>query len=368
MRLLPLALAIACSDKSAEPLDDTAPVTDDTGDSGEPAVVEPVITGSIVLPEGTARSADITVGVVHVRFGWGPKIESTLVSAVVADDGSFTLALPDEPLGVSIYSVEDDPDLDGATYLLIAFEDTDKDGAFTEGEPWLGAPLERLVVFLEESAALPTGWAAGWSLVDSGLSGIHDNDKCALDRSNPLTFRESGGFPVFSAITDPVQLPLPGLPATLTMSGTVDGFSRMGVFDYMALQGYADTPLMADVDADGSFTLTLSEAPSEDSFLNSDPDSSYALGVPLAYTDTDSSGSYSDKDTLSNVMTCLDGEDAMARYSRPVSTWRGWRVLECYGGNTGWKLVTESIEGGWREFRTSAEATSLHVADGECHW
>ena len=58
----------------------------------------------------------------------------------------------------------------------------------------------------------------------------------------------------------------------------------------------------------------------------------------------------------------------MARYTMPVSTWRGWRLMECYEANAGWRLVTQAEDGGWRAFQSSEAATQLHLELGECHW
>ncbi len=367
--LLPLLL-IGCGDKegiadTAPPIDDTAPL--DSGDSAVTAV-DPVITGTVVLPEDTAMPAEVTVGVVHLRFNWGPSVEGTLASAVVGKDGSFTLELPREPLSVSIYELEEKLKLDGATHFLVAFEDTNGDGGFDEGEPLLGAPLERMVVFLEDSPSIPEGWSAGWSLVDSGMSGTYETGNCLLDTDSPLTWRDYAGYPDFSLITDPVEIPLFGLPATLTLSGTAVGVSRIGIFAYQELSGDADIAPLADAASTDTFSIALTEPPPEEAWITADPDWNYALGIPVAYTDTDKSGGYSKKDERSNLTTCLDGEDAIARYTKPVTAWRGWRLMECYEANAGWRLVTQAADSGWKSFRTSAEAAALHIEDGACRW
>ncbi|MFT5681470.1 MAG: hypothetical protein ACI8RZ_002376 [Myxococcota bacterium] len=365
MRLLPLLL-IGCGDKDPA---DTAPstATVDSGDSAVPAV-DPVITGTVTLPEDTVMPAEVTVGVVHLRFNWGPSVEGTLVSTVADKDGSFTLELPNKPLSISIYGLEDKLKIDGATHFLIAFEDTNKDGAFDEGEPLLGSPFETMVVYLESSPTMPKGWTEGWSLVDSGMSGPYETGNCLLDTDSPLTWRDYAGYPVFSLITDPVEIPLFGLTASLTLSGTAVGVDHLGVFAYQELNGEADIAPFADVASSKAFSVTLTDAPPQEAWITADPDSNYALGIPIAYTDADKSGDYTEGDERSNLTTCLDGEDAIARYTKPVTTWRGWRLMECYEANAGWRLVTQASDTGWKLFRTSQEATTLHIEDGACRW
>ncbi len=140
------------------------------------------------------------------------------------------------------------------------------------------------------------------------------------------------------------------------------------MFAYQELAGSAEIAPFADVAGGETFSLTLSEAPPDEAWITSDPDSNYALGIPQPYTDTDKSGGYSDGDDRRISTTCLDGDEAIARYTKPVTSWRGWRLIECYEGNAGWRLVTRASDGGWRTFRTSAEATTLHIEDGACSW
>ena len=166
-----------------------------------------------------------------------------------------------------------------------------------------------------------------------------------------------------------MEILLRGLPATLTLAGTAVDVTGVGIFPYQNLLGKADMPLLADGDASsGTFSLTLTDPPLEEAWITGDPDWNYAFGILQTYTDTDESGGYTAKDDRASLTTCFEGNDAIARYTKPVTAWRGWRLMECYSGNAGWRLVTEDVEGGWKDFRTSAEAASLTIEDGTCHW
>jgi hypothetical protein len=91
-----------------------------------------------------------------------------------------------------------------------------------------------MVVYLEDSEEVSaTGWSAGWSMVDSGMAGSYESGNCLLDTDNPLNWRDYAGYPIFSEIgSASVNIPLRGLPASLTMSGTAVDFERLGIFAY----------------------------------------------------------------------------------------------------------------------------------------
>ena len=366
-----LIFLLACADKGT-PADTTVPT--DTADTADTSPIDSgtvaedaIITGTLILPEDTTFPGAVTVGLVHLRFGWAPSVEGTLVSTTLTAPGEFTLELPPTALSSSLYPVARDyPDLDGATHLLIAFEDTDGDGAFSEGEPLLGAPLGQLFVYLD--GEVPAQWSAGWSVMDVGLEGTYESGNCLLDTDDPLTWRDYAGYPEVRSFADPVDLPLPGLPATLTLSGSAaDG--RLAVLPYQTISyGKSYAPL-ADVPVSaGTFTLTLSTPPDEALYLTTDPTWNYALGVPLRYEDTDSSGDYSTADTLTEGVTCIGDEEALARYTKPVFAYRDWRLMECYGANAGWRAVTRDSDGGWKDFRSSDEAAATTVDPTICSW
>jgi len=247
---------------------------------------------------------------------------------------------------------------------LLVFED-DGDGQFESGEMIRGGTLSRLLVYL---VSPQNDWPEGYSLVDTGLSGVYETGNCLLDTDKPLLWRDYAGYPEFHPIDQSISMVLQGHPAQLTMSGSNDlANNGLVVLPYQTVEEGQNLTAFSDTSINETFQVTLTDPPPEDTDINADPDWRYALGIPLAYTDTDDDSTWSSSHDTTRASTCLNGETAVARYTRPVSNYRGWRVMECYGAQAGWRLVTKDSVGGWKEFRSSEEATSLSMSEN-CQW
>ena len=94
-------LASACT--GGEPSDKGSvqetgdPGSDDTGEAPE----GPRLTGSVLVPEDTAREGALTAGLVRVVFGDGPLVFETLAHAPVDEAGAFALSW-DEDAAASV--------------------------------------------------------------------------------------------------------------------------------------------------------------------------------------------------------------------------------------------------------------------------
>ncbi|MDP2316595.1 MAG: hypothetical protein Q8P41_27120 [Pseudomonadota bacterium] len=355
----------ADTDTDADSDTDTDADTDTDTDTDPP---EPqTLAGVVTIPAGAARSGGETVAVVRIVFGDGPLVGATLASAVVGGDGAFALEIPGAPADTDLTALERDaPDLRGALYAIVAFADTDGDGAWAEGENLLGLAMDTWLAYTVGDAA----WPAGWWLADLGLAGQHAPNRCLLDTTAPLAWRD--GYPLASDLSDGVVVPLRGLSAPLDLAGTV-GTLPAGVAHLAALpyEGVFDVtqvyPAAADIPvATGPFALTLVDPPPADTDYNSDPDWRYTVHLNVLYTDRDGTGGWTVDDPLDGGTTCLDGALVYARYTRPLSTYRGYRFLDCYDGTVGWRAVRTDAASGAAVYLTAAEAASLVMEPEDC--
>ena len=306
---------------------DSAPADSGAADSG-PTDSEPsVLAGTTVLPEDTTRTAPLTAAATLVRFGDGPQIGGTLTSAPVGEDGTFTLTLPGAaPEGdVTTLDAHADPVVTGALYAVVVFEDSDGDGGWTEGETLRGLAMDTWL-----------SWTDAWQLVDLGFSGQYAANRCLLDSTVPLAWRE--GYPRFSPLDAGVSVPLRGLPATLVLGGTMSGtgYAGMAGVPYAAVAG-EDLPVAFDVPFASTFSVSLTDAPPDDTDYGSDPDWRWTVHLPVVYV-TD------DWTAWDGATACAAGLPVYARYTRAVTTYRGYRFLDCYQGNVGWRMARSDAD------------------------
>lgn len=339
-------LVAACAGPSGDP----QPGDTSTGDSApadDTAPPTPVeLHGTTVLPEDTTLVEPLTAAAVLIRFGDGPVVDATLVSTPVEADGSFTLVLPEGAPEADLGALDPnaDPVVTGALYAVLAFEDADGDGAWAEGETVRGLAMDGWLI-----------WTDAWRLADLGMAGQYAANRCLLDTTVPLSWRE--GYPHYSALEAGVTVPLRGLPARLTLGGTMEGEGYLGLaaVPYAALTG-ADLPVAFDVPFAPTFSVSLDEAPPADADQGSDPDWRWTVHMPVLYTTTDWS-------TWDGASACSGDDPVYVRYTRPVTTYRGYRFLDCYDGNVGWRVARSDPEIG-TVYLASAAAAALSVGPG----
>ncbi len=372
MSLPLLALALGACGPAAAP----APEAGDSGaaDTGGGEGDGPAVLLAATPAEGTAFGAPLTAAAVAFRFGEGPATGATLASARLGapslrDTARARLALPETAPARDLADLG--ADATGAVYALLVFEDADGDGAWTEGETLAGLATDRWLLWI----AVPPDAGAGagllergWNLVDLGLQGTYEDDRCLLDTDVVLDWRE--GWPRAADPADAVAVALHGLPASLSLAGEValEAFEddALAAIPYQRLAGtddaldpFFDVPLR-----DGAFAATLDAAPPDAADVGADPDWRYALGYPLAYRDAAGDG-WSPDDPLSGATPCHEGRPVAVRYTRPVRSWKGWRLLDCYGATVGWRAVVQDPDTGQPRFLDAEAAATLRL-DGTC--
>ncbi len=343
----------------------------DTEDSGVIAPVEILVV--VEEPEDTLVHAPPALAVVQVGFGDGPSIGATIAAAT--GDGTETLALPDtappehlEALGNLYLPVS------GALYMIIAFED-DGDGAYQEGERVLGVAMDRWVMWYELDLGIDDSGGAtpvrSWRVVDLGIAGQYAPNRCALDTSWPLEWMMDLGFPQYHPVDEPITVTLRGLEADLSLAGNIVDLPEDPLrFAALPYPHVGEREVQAGFDqsvgaGQASFEAELVEAPPAEDDVGADPDWRYTMHLLMPYADSDGSGAWNLDDELEGSATCLDGEHAWARYTRPVSSYRGFRFLDCYSGTVGWRLVRYADSGGV-EYLSSSQAEQLVLDFTDC--
>jgi len=384
-RFLPALAVLGCTgapDKSSPPSDsgdsaDSADSGDSGGgeDSGEPGPSTVQLTGQVQVPESTEWTGALATSVIHLTWNEGAVTMGLSLDTVQVDDaGRFTLTLPDPPpeSHLTALSPSDHPELVGAMYALPVFVPDDPDSpVFYEGEVMRGLPFDRFVVWLAPDSVGGTGWPAGWSLVDTGMGGSYQPPFCHLGSSQPLTWRWYDDYPVFYGLDDGVDVLLRGLPATLALGGDVVGEvgenDRLAAIPQQVATGDSTTLVpLADMGlATGSFAATLTDPPTDDYDTSGDPDWRFSMSLLLRYTD-DGDGRWTlDPDAAQTTLhTACDGRrPAYVRYTREVSTWMGMRLLDCYEGQAGWRLVTLNESTRAYTYMADGESQRLEVSD-----
>lgn len=319
-------------------------------------------------------STPLRVSLIPVGFGesvGGPRLGVPLADAPVVD-GVATLTLPEAlPADALDGLARAIPDAQGAIFALVAWQPVDDVAEFAEGQPLLGVALDRLVLYLAEGD-MPPGWTRGWSLLDSGMAGMYAPNRCLYDTTEPMLWRESEGYPRFYGLYAGVDLLLRGRPAALELAVQFGLLSsapeRYSLVPHQLAAG-TDPSVRAEFDvplpAPGvPLSALLDRAPPDNHDLTGDPDWRHTLAYGVPYVDIDDSGSWSAEDPAPTIGTCVDRMSVAFRYTRPVSTWRGLRMLDCYSGQVGWRLVRWDESVGNEVYLPAESGLSLRVEDG----
>ncbi len=344
---------------------------DHTGDSTavNPGPELPI---TIVEVDDAAVGTPTTLALVHVGFGDGPLVGDTLVS-VPATVGDQALPLPSEVPDDHLAELSPQDAIGGALYMVVVFWDQDEDGVFSEGERMYGVAMDRWVLWLDTDC-----WECdtdqpvdSWQVVDLGIAGQYAPNRCALDASWPLEWMQDQGYPVYHDLDESISVVLRGGESDLELAGDVVDLSQDALqlaalpypwLNHRDAESAFDQALAPDQD---SFTANLSSEPPEEDDVGSDPDWRYTMHLVLPYTDVDGSGGWTLGDTVEGSSTCVGGELAWARYTRAVSTYRGFRFLDCYQGNVGWRLAHYDEEGSI-EYLSSEQAQQLQMDFTSC--
>lgn len=222
--------------------------------------------------------------------------------------------------------------------------DTDGDGLLSGTEAYAGVGLAWPVFVGGEVPAdyLDLGMVAGWNALqfvpDSEIPLLHDITAIPLDAL--LAERESITFGG-SLAGDDTRLFV--APAAIFEGGTVADY----VYD--------------DVVSD-PWSVTLDSRPAADHFSELEGLGLAALEVPLAYTDNDQSGSYTDGDTPTTA-ACFNGSAVGLLYLSGVTDLlTGWS-LTMQGLGTGWLGLSLADTGGG--IVSDADLQTLAL-DGSC--
>lgn len=384
--LLPL-LALGCSaeksgeaDEKAE-ADSASPTGADGGadgaDGGDTGPGEPVETlplrVAVTEPAG-AGAGPVRVSLVPLDFGaglGGPRLGAPIAEGAV-EEGVAVLALP-----VAVPATELDglaralPGVQGALYGLVAWAPAGEDAVFAEGEALLGVALDRLLLFRGPGEA-PAGWPEGWSVVDSGMAGMYEPNRCLYDTTEPLLWREAEGYPRFFTLDEAVPLTLrgreAGLAVDLQLGALSGGQGRYGLVPHQLAVG-ADPELEAVFDEPlpppgEGLGFTLDAPPPAAHDLTADPDWRHTLAYGVPYVDIDGDERWSASDPMPEVGTCHERTPVAFRYTRPVTTWRGLRLLDCYSGQVGWRLVRWDAGVGNEVYLPAEAGLALRSEDG----
>lgn len=355
--MLPVML-LACLNKPSD-----APDSVDTAPPG------PTLAGSVSFPDDTPPGEPLTMGAVRILYGDGPLLERTLATGPLDADGQWSIELPEQAPAEHVLALSRiDETITGALYALVAFHDADGDGAFTEGEPLRGASFDRMLLWLD--GALPEGYPPGWSTVDSGFAGQYEPNRCRLDTTEPLLWRSSEGYPLLYALAEPVTMRLSGIEVDLRLAGEVpdaeDGIFGVAGVPYQAFSGGVSERVFTVAVSGQRFEAVLDTPPPESHYVNGDPDWGYTYHYNLLFRDADQDQVFDYTEELEGSTTCLDGDVVYTRYTRPVTSWRGYRFLDCYGGTVGWRSVRVSDSSGAVEYLSAAESASLVLDHEDC--
>ena len=344
----------------------------ESGDSRDSGAHGPAVQLTLVVPEDAHFEGAATVSLVHVSFGDGPAIGQTIAS-VETSELEPSLLLPSAAPAELVTALEGSGELTGALFALVVHRDSNADGAWREGEPLLGIAMDRWLLWLASTCNVcdTANVTDEWRVVDLGIAGQYEPNRCALDTSWPMEWMSDQGYPLDHPLDQAIELPLRGLEADLQIQGSISGLVRddlrLGVLPYPHLgEGEVVPQLDQQLEpAQADFQASLSAEPPSEDDVGADPDWRYTMHLLLPFADSDGSGGWSLGDELEGSSTCLGGELAWARYTRAVDSYRGYRFLDCYSGTVGWRPAHYAEHGGI-EYLSSEQGRGLVLDFTDC--
>ena len=348
--------------RKAELEADTAIVANDSGgatDSGEgddPAQDSVTLTGSVSAPAAAMlRAGSARVGLVQVNLAADELVDAapamwasaSLTGLIAGSSGSYTLTglNPPKELGAPFGA---DPTARGVLFALVAWIDTNKDGAFDPGEQPVDIGVERLLAYSGEASerAVEGGIPAGFSLVILDIQGRTLSGAIAPTAKNlsldlPGALLPQGPSAVLLQIENNVEDDL----------RDAEDDARVALVGHAVMDAAKSFPVLVDELYDGSGEHSVSGPFAEplDSAFSADWADSALLDrqvevaayVGLAYDDDDGDNQFSaDADDVLGC-TCEDKGARALVFVRPVG-FQAALALDGLGG-FGWLIVEDKL-------------------------
>ena len=376
--------ACAAPEKTATP-DDSAsqattapPDTHTPEETGTPVDTDPptptptarTVSGSVRWPTSAVLREPLAIAALPISFqAEEPVLGLPLTVAPIVDDTfSFVLEVPPDDVELTALAPRSVPELMGFLVAFVVFVPEDPSApVFSPDRPLRAAPFDTFGAFLDPATTGTTGLTAGWSLLDLGMAGSYDPPRCLLTTSEPLFWRADAGYPREWDPETPLTIDLRGVAVALQLAGaSIDRMAdRMAAISQQVATGETTllTPMFDVSLADDTFAASLRDAPAADYNVGADDEWQHTFAYLLQYED-DGDGQWTSADAggTTRATACTENHPVFLRYTRPVTTWRGLRMLDCTSAQVGWRLVR--IDDSTGAYRYLSDTDSLTLATG----
>lgn len=328
---------------------------DDSGGEDDPAQDSVILSGVVTAPAAAMlRSGSARVGLIQVDLAADGLVQAAptmwaaaaLTGLFAGASGTYTLAglSPPNELGAPFSA---DPAAEGALFALVAWVDTNKNGAFNEGEQPIDIGVERLLAYSRAASerAVEGGLPAGFSLVTLDVAGRTLSGALA-PTARDLTLNLPGAL-----------LPLSPASILLEVDNDVeDDLIEVNQDGRVALVGHAVMddakvyPVLADERYDGSGDQSVSgpfDEPVDSAFSEvwaaaalTARQVEVAAYVGVAYGDDGDAQFGADSDDLLGC-TCEDKNPRALVFVRPTG-FQAALALDGLGG-FGWLIVDDEL-------------------------
>ena len=348
--------------RKAELEADTAIVSTDSGgatDSGEeddPAQDSVTLTGTVSAPAAAMlRSGSARVGLIQVDLAAAGLVDAApsmwasaaLTGLIAGAAGTFELVGLNAPadLGAPFGA---DPAARGALFALVAWVDTNKDGAFEPGEQPVDIGLDRLLAYSNAASerAADGGLPAGFSLVSLNVSG-----RTLSAAITPTAHKLSLNLPGALLPQSPAELVLELDRGVEEKLQDAKDEARVALVGYAVRSGTKSFPVLADEPYDGSGDHSIDGpfAEPEDAAFSAgwavtaltDRQVEVAAYLGLAYDDDDGDHQFgADADDVLGC-SCEDKSARVLVFVRPIG-FQAALALEGLG-DFGWLIVDDEL-------------------------
>ncbi len=362
-------------DDSASPGTTAPPDTHTPEDTSAPVDTDPptptptarAVTGSVRWPASAVLREPLAIAALPISFqAEEPVLGLPLTVAPIVDDTfSFVLEVPADDVAMTALAPRSAPELMGFLVAFVVFVPEDPSApVFSADRPLRAAPFDAFGAFLAPGTLGTTGLSEGWSLLDLGMAGSYDPPRCLLTTSEPLFWRAADGYPREWDGETPLTIDLRGIAVDLFVSGTSTErvADRLAAIPQQVATG--ETSLLApmfDVSlTDDTFSVHLVDSPASSYDISGDTEWQHTFAYLLQYTDDgDEQWTPADASATTLATVCMDSEPVFLRYTRPVTTWRGLRMLDCTSAQVGWRLVRIDDTTGGYHYLSDTESQNL---------